>query len=87
MITKNKYDFLIKEKRDNNIRGIFLFKFTDGLYYVEVSDLIEGVNYNVKGHQRLYRADVNDKLKDTLYIDHCIVKPIEDIKLRSKYFN
>ena len=67
----------IQNRRDYT--GIFLFNFTDGLFGVNVNDLVRDENYTVAPFRRNRRADFNDVSKLYLHINVDVLRPYNQL--------
>ena len=77
----NKWKFVMDYHRRFGFDGIFLFDFTDGLYYCKSTDLVKGVDYDIDYFLRNKRSDFNDKKSKYLHINITSLHPFSDLKL------
>lgn len=72
----NKYEYMLQKP---NYKGIFLFKFTDGLYGCNIEDLRENENFIIDDFKRNKRVDYDDKRKKYLFINNNFLRPYNEL--------
>ena len=74
-------EFMKKKKLSRNYDGIFLFRFTNGLYFCKQEEIKEGTDYYIDDFCRNKRADFNDVVKKYMFIKWQCLKPISELIL------